>query len=327
MILCYHRVTAALADPWGLCVTPERFAAQMQVLRHWAQPMPLTTLVDAALRGVAPPRGVAVTFDDGYLDNLTAAAEALARWEIPATVFVASGYITPPRAFWWDVVQDLCLARERLPALLTLDLDGTAHTWTLGAAATFDRAAAEATREWRAWTPPPTARHALYLDVWSRLRALPEAPRNAAIARIEAWADGCGASRNDAHVGAAPGTAMTAAQLRELAASGLVSLGAHTVTHPLLGQLPAAEQAREITESQLAVAAITGAPVTTFAYPYGDHTAVTRAAVRDAGFTLACGGGNAPVTPRSDRYAVPRLGVEDWDAAEFQTRLASAGLR
>ncbi len=321
LILCYHRVTPALADPWGLCVTPEHFAEQMAVLRRAATPLPLLDLAAATARGDGPARGVAVTFDDGYLDNLTAAAPVLEQHAIPATVFVASGYVASGHNYWWDVVQDVLLARETLPPSLQLDIDGATHTWTIAPDTRLERAHAEAGRHWRAWEPPPTARHAAYLDVWNRLRPLAEAPRLEILARLVAWADGGGQRRNDAHVPVSPPRAMTAAQLRAVAASGLVTLGAHTVTHPLLASLPAEAQAREIADSRRAVEEWAGRAVTTLAYPYGDQNGVTRVAARAAGITAACAGGGTPVTAASDPLGLPRFGVDDWDANTFRQRL------
>ncbi len=322
LILCYHRVTPSLADPWGLCVTPEHFSQQMAVLRRDADPMPLVDLAAAAATGDGPARGVAVTFDDGYVDNL-AATPALATSAIAATVFVATDYVASGREFWWDIVQDVFLARETLPASLLLDLDGVSHTWSLRPDERLDRGAAERVRHWRAWDAAPTARHAAYLDVWNRLRPLGEASRQDAVARLVAWADTCGLARNDDHVGRAPSRAMNPTELRTIAGSGVVTLGAHTVTHPLLASLPAAEQAHEIAASRAAVEAIVNRPVTTFAYPYGDHSAQTRTAARAAGITVACVGGTTAVTSTSDPLCLPRCGVEDWDAAVFSRRLDS----
>lgn len=78
-------------------------------------------------------------------------------------------------------------------------------------------------------------------------------------------------------------------QLSELAAAGMV-MGAHSVSHPLLSRLPAAEQRREIRDSQEHLATRVDAPVDLFAYPYGgeaSYTDRTRELVREAGFEWA----------------------------------------
>src|SRR5262245_33350534 len=105
LILLYHRVAHGGADPWSMCVTPERFSEQMEALRMTAHPCTLAELVRAHQAGRLPDSAVAVTFDDGYLDNLTNAKPILARCDIPATVFVCSGSIGRKEEFWWDELE------------------------------------------------------------------------------------------------------------------------------------------------------------------------------------------------------------------------------
>lgn len=95
-VLLYHRVADTDGDPLGLTVAPAHFAEQLDALGDR-----LTTL-DAIVAGDHPDGAVAVTFDDGYADNLTHAAPALDGR--PATLFVTTGWIGGDRPFWWDVV-------------------------------------------------------------------------------------------------------------------------------------------------------------------------------------------------------------------------------
>lgn len=100
IILGYHRIAAGVDDPYGICVSPTHFSAQMAYLRRHMHPLPLTQFVERALAGTLPPRAVAVTFDDGYADNLHTAHPILAEHQIPATLFVTAGILG--REFWWD---------------------------------------------------------------------------------------------------------------------------------------------------------------------------------------------------------------------------------
>ncbi len=92
---------------------------------------------------------------------------------------------------------------------------------------------------------------------------------------------------------------LTAAELRELAGSG-VEIGAHTVTHPDLATLDAPACRREVQGSRDTLRDLTGAPVTTFAYPFFRYGPAAVAAVREAGFSAAVTGGGrggwAPLT-------------------------------
>lgn len=89
-ILMYHRV-ARLGAYDQLTVTPERFAQQMEELaRH--DVVSLRDGLQALAAGSLRKPLFAVTFDDGYLDNLTEALPILQRWRIPATIFVTTQF-------------------------------------------------------------------------------------------------------------------------------------------------------------------------------------------------------------------------------------------
>jgi peptidoglycan/xylan/chitin deacetylase (PgdA/CDA1 family) len=97
-VLVYHRVRQRGLDPWNLTIDPEIFAGQMETLaRDWS-PTSLAELVDGFGRRRLPERSVAVTFDDGYADNLEVAAPILLEHGIPTTLFVAAELIDAGRA-------------------------------------------------------------------------------------------------------------------------------------------------------------------------------------------------------------------------------------
>jgi peptidoglycan/xylan/chitin deacetylase (PgdA/CDA1 family) len=93
LALLYHRVAEPDLDPLLLAVSPARFAEHLDVLAS-RDVVPL-----AELHGRRD--GIAITFDDGYADNLGAAAQ-LAEARMPATVFVTVGLLGEPP--WWDVL-------------------------------------------------------------------------------------------------------------------------------------------------------------------------------------------------------------------------------
>lgn len=101
-ILMYHRVLDDPDDPFGLAVSPAIFDEQMRHLRATCQVMTLEALADAIDRNTVPDRAVAVTLDDGYLDNLTTASPILQAHGLPATFFVTTERIDEEREFWWD---------------------------------------------------------------------------------------------------------------------------------------------------------------------------------------------------------------------------------
>lgn len=89
-ILMYHAIgTNVDGDTLGLYnLSPERFESHMRILASNHRDR-LRSLDEESLRNDVP--GIMVTFDDGYRDNLTAAAPVLVRLGIPFTVFVTTG--------------------------------------------------------------------------------------------------------------------------------------------------------------------------------------------------------------------------------------------
>lgn len=83
------------------------------------------------------------------------------------------------------------------------------------------------------------------------------------------------------------GRLLNADELREMQAGGM-EIGSHTVSHVRLPDLDDAALMRELTDSRTALEALLGAPVGSFAYPYGAWNEHCAAAVRRAGYTAAC---------------------------------------
>jgi peptidoglycan/xylan/chitin deacetylase (PgdA/CDA1 family) len=113
-VLLSHRVAAVAHDTHGLAVSPAAFRAQMEHLlrEHW-RVVPLRTLAAASAHGDPPDRVLALTFDDGYLDNLETAAPILAELNLPATFFLTAEARTRRTRFWWDVLAE-ALGSDRL---------------------------------------------------------------------------------------------------------------------------------------------------------------------------------------------------------------------
>ena len=317
-ILLYHRVADLPADPQQLAVSPEHFAEHLAVLRAHATPMTLTEMVEALREDRLPRNAVAVTFDDGYADNLLQAKPLLERFEMPATVFVATGTLGTAEEFWWDELARLLLQPGPLPTYLRLALPGGARSWDFTQAKTLDAATADRFAAWSvADRRTPTERHRAYRALCGLLRPLDAAARREALMTLRGWAGATAAGRPTHRP-------LTPPEVVKLARGGLVEIGAHTVTHAYLAALPAAEQRREIVECRDTLAALLGHPITTFSYPFGSpasFSAETCDIVREAGFTCACANIPDVVTPRSDPWQLPRSLVRNWDRETFIRRL------
>jgi peptidoglycan/xylan/chitin deacetylase (PgdA/CDA1 family) len=317
-ILIYHRVFDAAFDPQELCVSPTHFGEHLEVLQARYRVVPLTDLAEAA-RTCALERGtVAVTFDDGYADALVFARPALERHRVPATVFAVSGTLESGAAFWWDRLERVLLRPGRLPEVLSLGAGDETVPIRLGRWAHLAWEESERLRGWVTSNPEdPTPRHTAYRAMWQRLRVLPHADREELLLALESQATDLAPLPEGTR-------SLCTGELRELAASPFVEIGAHTVRHEVLAALPAERQRQEIEDSGAALAAALGRPVRTFSYPYGarsDYTPETVRFVREAGFACACANFHGLVRRGADAFQLPRVVVRDWDGPTFARRL------
>lgn len=296
LILIYHRVAQLDCDPQWLAVHPRLFDEQMDVLTRRWRPIALSELTNALQRGDVPEDGIAVTFDDGYADNWIHATPILQSHDVPATIFVTTHGDAPDREMWWDELERLTLA-ESGPVKKGQPL-----------------------RNWNVSMPADTPKRRKYVEMHEVLRRQPSVSRWAVLDQL----------RQVAGLSCAPRAThrlMTRDEVAAAADSGLIDIGAHTVTHPVLAMQAPEDQRWEMETSRNELAEITGRPVDAISYPYGgrlDYTAKTLGIARSIGFTSGCANQPGVVTAESNRWALPRVLVRDWDGDEFERRIEFA---
>ena len=293
-VLVYHRVLAERDPLLAGEPTVSEFEARMRWVASNYDVLPLIEAVRALRAGRLPPRALSITFDDGYADNYENALPVLRRLNLPATFFIASGFLDGGCMFN-DVVIE-AVRRAATPELELDDLGLGRHP--LGAAELRARA----------------------IDrILSQLKYFEPARRARVAAQI---AERAGA-RVPTHL------MMTSAQVRALAQSGM-AVGAHTVTHPILAGIPLERAREEMSADRARLEQITAAPVRLFAYPNGtplrDYRPEHAALARDLGFEGAVSTARGAARPGDDPFQIPRF--TPWDSANwrFGLRLATKRL-
>jgi peptidoglycan/xylan/chitin deacetylase (PgdA/CDA1 family) len=301
LILMYHRIAEVSHDPWKLCVTPSNFREQLDVLTRVADVVPLPEFSQRLKSARAKRPTVAITFDDGYRDNCTAALPLLQSFNAPATIFLITGAIGRDEPFWSDLLPELIMT-VALPAELELDIGDERFSW-------------------RHSGPDVSAkdRGALHLALWSKLWVASDTDRAAALREL------CRLTSFDP-AGVANACAMTREELKRVQAAGIVELGAHTVNHCPLPKRSAEEQRREISGSLEQCEALLGRVPTSFAYPYGQLNAVSRDIVAECGFARACTTSEDLAWAGADPLLLPRFNAPDFDGDNFERRLRSLWL-
>ncbi len=288
-VLMFHHVRPpragdGFAPNGGLSITPAFLDATLTHLASRGyRVVGLDDLLAALASGRKPDRPLAVlTFDDGYRDNRDFALPVLERHGAPATFYVTTGFAARTARLWWVELERAIRRADRVAVTAageTLDLPA--------------RTAAEKRAAWDA--------------LYRRLRAGPEDDLLDTVARLR-------------DAGGVDGRALVEAdcldwdELVRFAAHPLVTVGAHTLTHPRLAKLAEADARRELAGGKAELEEKLGRPVRHLAYPVGDPTS---AGPRD--FTLAaeCGYASAVTTRpgvifpehRDHLLALPRLSV------------------
>lgn len=126
IVLMYHSVCPPGHERWIAPrnrISVELFERQLRRLAASGRMISVSQLADAAVDEPVPDGSVALTFDDGYLDTLTMAAPLLQKYQVPATLYLATQYVANAESQWADVLYSTFRHRER--DKLTVELIGS----------------------------------------------------------------------------------------------------------------------------------------------------------------------------------------------------------
>ncbi|MDB4970136.1 MAG: Polysaccharide deacetylase [Myxococcales bacterium] len=263
-VLGYHRVVDVIdydgpVNP-SLCITTDAFRAQMEQLRERFVVLPMSYVVRAVAGDIQIPHdAVAVTFDDGYRDVLQRADPILRALDIPATVFVPTGFVdnhTRARLLPHDRLYAAVWAARRAGRTLLSFADSETAILLARADRALDGGGpADVVDELIETAPAATLAHIVEM--------------------IEA---GVGAPPLDdgAHV-------LTPDEVRTLADHGW-EIGAHTVGHVVLTHETPDEARRQLVSSKADLERWSGRPCRYFAYCNGYHSPSLVSELRRAGY-------------------------------------------
>ena len=287
-ILIFHRVFAQ--RDWmrpGEPTAPE-FAWQMQLLKRHFNVLPLYDAVQRLQQGNLPARAACVTFDDGYADNATVALPILQQYGIPATVFVAAGYLNGGR-MWNDTVieflrqytdKTLDLSHLQLPVYPT------------------------DTQELRRKAAHDIVRRCKYLENGRREEIATEISQSAS-------------SLPDSLM-------LTTEQLVLLHQQG-IEIGGHTFSHPILSSLSSDQAREEITRGKRELEVLLNTDVRLFAYPNGrpdiDYKPEHVRLVQESGFEAAVATHWGVSDQKTNLFQLPRFTPWDKSAHRYLMRM------
>lgn len=281
IILMYHSVADQKLAPW---IDPDNhvlagdFEKQMTFLVKRRKVIALNDLITMLQENKTPENGtVIITFDDGYVDNLTVAAPILDHFGLPATLFLPTSYIDRGETQWIDQVYSAFKFRTkhklswRKSATIRLDVNDPKQ---------YNVAYQNVCQSLMCATK--AERYNKLNELYEQLQPSEQPPR-----LTMNW--------NDVR------TLLTKHQCFEI--------GAHTLEHTNMTNSSEDEAYDELTGSARRIKTMIGIQPRHFSFPYGRTSEHLRQLVARAGFESAFGGGGIDpiVTSANDPYALPRI--------------------
>ncbi|HLV85630.1 MAG TPA: polysaccharide deacetylase family protein [Candidatus Sulfotelmatobacter sp.] len=311
-VITYHGVLPPGYKPIdsgfdGSLITAQTFRQHLRILQKNYQIItPEHFLLWSQGKQELPPRAALLTCDDGFMNNLTEMVPILQEEELKCLFFVTGDSTTDDRTMLWH--EELLLLFLRAPSqAFRITADGIELQGSLG---------------------PEEQRRVLWWDAVKRLSQVDRGRRDSFLQTAHSY---FGLERSlDYYLENYPEARrhfclMTRAELRQLADSGM-TIGAHTLTHSILSQMPPELAWTEMVESRTRLEAVTGQRVWAFAYPFGDAYSVSPTIVsmaKQAGFEAAflnLGGGLGTELPL---HAIPRVHVNSgMKLAEFEAHVS-----
>jgi peptidoglycan/xylan/chitin deacetylase (PgdA/CDA1 family) len=258
LILLYHRVNTD-GDSFFPSVPVAVFEEQIKYFATHFQVLALGEILDRIRRGIPlKPLTLAITFDDGYRDNYLFAHSVLRKYGLPATVFIATGYIGSKKLMWND----------RLAWALKYTNRKHFYICQGGGNGRISIQTKEEKRQ--------------SLDrLLNWLKAVPDDEKLELLESVLSSIGNATAEPSD--------RMLEWVQVREMAQDGW-EVGSHTVNHSILTKLQPSRVVAELESSKTVIENMLQRPVDLFAFPNGkesDFNPEVNAAIKNAGYRAA----------------------------------------
>jgi len=270
-ILAYHMISD---EPNGFFPESslETFTKQIKYLIKNYRVLPLVEIAQRISGGKSVRRCAAVTFDDGFRDNYEKAFPILKQLEVPATIFLTTGFVESGQSPWFIEFRYLFMQTPKRH--LEIELAGQTQSFSLA---------------------NPLEKRSASDMLMNYMQSCPNEERLSILRHLPSILDVDLTDRLQSLM-------LTWDQIREMSQNG-ISFGAHTVTHPVLTRISPETLRREVSGSKATIEEKTGLSANVFAYPFGKRKHYPRSApmiLKDLGFLCAVTtepGANSANTP------------------------------
>lgn len=291
-ILLYHRVNdlpqveASISD--RLTVSAKTFHTQIKYLIRNFNIVAMDELIQCIRSQTKlPENAVIITFDDGYLDNYNFAFPILKKFQVPATIYLATDFINSNRYLWWDILEEIVLNPEvELKMLFLPEFKEQGINF-----AGLDRVG-------------------FYWEIYSYLKSLEPFRRNLLLKKIFQ-----SVQKSQEEIDLSSRKMLDWEHVVEMS-QYRISFGAHTQSHTILSKISLAQATNEIVNSKNEIEYRIQKRVTSFAYPNGGPDTFNHDIIdilEQSGFESAVTTVKGFVKPHDDVYQLRRYNIDGED--------------
>jgi peptidoglycan/xylan/chitin deacetylase (PgdA/CDA1 family) len=267
-------------------------------------------LVRQLMSGRLKNRCVALTFDDGYLDNYTTAKPLLEQYGVPATFFITGSYLGGKQPFWWDELEHIIVHTKKLPPVFSVFFKGEKIVFDLTGEEELTEDLILRHTLYKA-NAPSTRRSHLYVQLWKSFSPLRRNDQLELMQVIREWA---GLSEDETMLEGA----MSQDQVKQMAENPLFTIGGHSQNHPSLPHHPEEIQRMEIAGNQSRLEQLTERKIDLFAYPSGKYNEATIGILMALQFSAAFATRQKCVFKNTDMFEISRQQVKNRKPEKFE---------
>ena len=289
-VLIYHKINDDIWDSQLLSVQSENFYNQLLYLKENYETVSLDSLISRLKDNNLSGNEISITFDDGYLDNLTNMLPVINSLKIPVTVFIPTDFINKNDEFWWDKIEQLVIKTKKLE--INFSIEKKIYSYSLADSKEKIIAIDNICKELKKLPPSEIQQ---FIKIFYKLSETTLEERKTHLI-------------------------MSQSDILKLSKSAFVTIGSHAHTHTRLSILSKDQQRKEFILSKNLLQNIIGKGIDFISYPFGskiDFTSETEGLVQHCGYKAGIANVQKDLTMKDRITAIPRRLVRNWKINDF----------
>lgn len=287
LMLIYHRIGELdkNRDPYLLTVSRDNFIQHLSIIKKKFHTLSLSEFLKGIGNNELPDRSIILTFDDGYVNNLTVAKKLLEEFKIPGAFFLTSGFIGS--YFWWDKII------QHINSQINKKIEFLGNEYMIPSSF--------------------KARGELLNKIFSTIQAQVYENKINLIKNFNSF----NFNSNEEYLF----RCMNREEIINLSRSPYIEIGGHTKWHLRLSRLNNSEQLSEIMSNKIELEEIVQKEINFFAYPFGDFNSTTKTILEKKSFRCGLAGSWGINHRGSDRFELKRISVNNWNGRNLNLLL------